>query len=435
MTQLAFPALPDHKVLASPTIIAADARRQTSAHPPVFLHCGWRTRGTWVWNRFRRMQGVTGYYEPLGEALARLRLSTLASITAESWPSGHRGLARPYFEEYRPLLKPGRPGVRGYQTRFDTGEFFATPDTEQPELDIYLRGMLHSAQECGSQPVLKFCGSIGRIGWLQRHFPDAAHIVVMRDPFAQFVSSSRQFVENGNGYFLGVALLLLAMNRHLPLVSLCVRHIGVELPDLTGCRTPRAALTACEASLRESCPAAWYRGFLAFWVATAATIPDTVDLIIDSDALARGSSYRLRCELELARLTGRMADFGDADFYGDAAVPQSPVLRRSEVLQAHAGAEAFLAEWAGTQWADTSVLGEVARLLAEAEAHALAAGMARQPAYLEAPVLFDEDPDFEAMLLSARGRAAWAERELASLRGSRSWRITAPLRWLRQSLA
>ena len=43
----------------------ADAEQRTFAHPPVFLHCGWRTRGTWVWDRFRKTYGVAGYYARL----------------------------------------------------------------------------------------------------------------------------------------------------------------------------------------------------------------------------------------------------------------------------------------------------------------------------------------------------------------------------------
>ena len=50
--------------------------------PPVFLHCGWRTRGTWLWNRFRTAPGITGYYEPLSEALGSVRRTTLAQHNA-----------------------------------------------------------------------------------------------------------------------------------------------------------------------------------------------------------------------------------------------------------------------------------------------------------------------------------------------------------------
>lgn len=427
-------ALPRQEEPTRQTVVRDPAHLPTLAHPPVFLHCGWRTRGTWIWNRFRQMQGVAGYYEPLGEPLSGLRPGNLASITAESWASGHMGLDRPYFDEYRPLLRPGLPGVRGYQARFATADFFAAPDANLADLYDYLRGLLDASRTRGEQPVLKFCRSIGRVGWMRRHFPDAVHIVVLRDPFTQFASAARQFIDTGNVHFLGMPSRLLALHREQPMVNHCLRHLAVELPDPVACRTADAALAACEANLRNSTPAEWYRGFLAFWTATVAPLPDDVDLVIDSGALTRSRSYRRKCEDELARLTGRTVEFGDADDSGDTARPDAPLLRRSSFLRAHADAEAFLTEQRGVDWADTRVMGHVARLLTEARSHAFGARESRRAPRLETQDLLDLDPDFDSILLSAMGRAAWAERELAAMRGSRSWRMTALLRWLRQSL-
>lgn len=109
-------ALLGRKAQADDVELEADGRLQHSPNPPVFLHCGWRTRGTWVWDQFRRVHGVAGYYEPLGETLAWLRPSALASVNAESWPSGHNSLDRPYFGEFRLLLKRNGLGVEGYRT-------------------------------------------------------------------------------------------------------------------------------------------------------------------------------------------------------------------------------------------------------------------------------------------------------------------------------
>ena len=68
---------------------------------------------------------------------------------------------------------------------------------------------------------------------------------------------------------------------------------------------------------RGSTPSVWYRDFLAFWVAAAAMLPEDVDLMVDSEALAHSLPYRLGCEIELARLTGRMVDFGDVESRDD----------------------------------------------------------------------------------------------------------------------
>jgi hypothetical protein len=428
MTQI---ALPDQEKPAGLALMTEDTRQRSPAHPPVFLHCAWRTRGTWIWNRFRGMPGVTGYYEPLAERLAGLRPNTLQSINAESWSSGHKGLDRPYYAEFRPLLRPGVRGVPFYRTQFATHDFFAAPDEPLPGLEHYLWQLLRAARQQGEQPVLKFCRSLGRIGWMRRHFPDAVHIVVTRDPFSQFSSSLDQYVREGNAYFLAMPLLLLAMNRDLPLIDRCVRHLDVELPDLAD---PRTALATCQAWLGASTLAAWYRVFLAFWTAAAATMPDGVDLVIDSDALARASAYRLRCSFDLARLTGRMPDFSDADCSQEARTPGPSLLRRSDALRAHAAAEAFLAEQVGEAWADTRALGHIAGKLAEARSHAIGVDLPRPSTNNTTRPFPSRDPDFEAALLSAMARAALAERETAAMRSSRSWRVTAPLRWLRQSL-
>jgi hypothetical protein len=416
--------LPNQETQAGKTVIAADVRLHPLAHPPVFLHCGWRTRGTWVWDRFRRMHGVAGYYEPLNEMLASVRSGTLASINGESWPSGHRSLDRPYFDEYRPLLKRNGSGVQGYYTRFAVDDFFAAPDTALPELDHYLRRMIRTAEERGEQPVLKFCRSVGRIGWMQRHFPEAVHIAVLRNPYAQFASELRQFVLHGNGYFIAMPLLLLAMHRDLPMVNACIRHLGTELPSPPECHSLGGRLAGYEASMRSGSPAAWYRGFLAFWALAAAAMPDTMDLIINGDLLEHSSRYRRQCEFELAMLTGQMVDFGEAGCSDSIKKTDATCLRRSEFLDAHRGADRFLAEQVGVDWANKPNLGGVAMLLTET---------VRQASCLEGPVLPKMERDFEVML-SAMGRAAWAERELAAVHASRSWRITAPLRWLRSQL-
>ena len=88
-------ALSDHAIPAGRTGPEDGDRLLSSVHPPVFLHCGWRTRGTWIWNQFRGLDGATGYYEPLAERLAELQPGAPMAISAETWPSGHKGLDCP----------------------------------------------------------------------------------------------------------------------------------------------------------------------------------------------------------------------------------------------------------------------------------------------------------------------------------------------------
>jgi hypothetical protein len=167
-------------------------------------------------------------------------------------------------------------------------------------------------------------------------------------------------------------------------------------------------------------------------------MPDTVDLIINSDLLEHSGRYRQQCEFDLATLTGQMVDFGDASCADCTRKTDATCLRRSEFLDAHRAADTFLAEQVGADWADRPGLGDVAMMLTET---------VRQASCLEGSVLPDVERDIELML-SAMGRAAWAERELGvverelgvvereltATHASLSWRITAPLRWLRRQL-
>ncbi len=254
----------------------ADVFTDIAGMAPVFLHTGWRTRGTWLWSRFRLQAGTTCFYEPLAEDLATLSPAAIASVDSGGWKSGHPPLHRPYFSEFRPLLKTIVRGVQQHDPEFAVAGFFAEPDAAMPDLRHYIELLLRSAHAKGGQPVLKFCRSLGRIGWMQRNFPQAVHIGLLRNPLAQFISAQRQFQRHDNSYFLAMPLLLLAMHRDVPEVAAALRHLAVALPSLPPQASLRANLNECASHLRSGEASTWYRGFLAYWMATAARIPDTI---------------------------------------------------------------------------------------------------------------------------------------------------------------
>jgi len=409
--------------LRSPATAEADAIaapplcERITAAPPVFLHTGWRTRGTWIWSRFRALPCVSCFYEPLSEDLAALDAPAIDAHAPSHWPSGHPPLGSPYFAEYRALLKRGRPGVAHYQMQFASSAFFAEPDQASPALHDYIALLVQAAHGGGAQPVLKFCRSLGRIGWMQQHFPQAIHVAVARNPLAQFVSAHRQSEQWCNPYFLAMPLLLLATHRDAPDAEAAIRHLAVALPALPARASTEAKLKLCATHLRDCAVEERYRGFLAFWLATAVRIPGSIDLIIDSDLLAGSAEYRGQCEIDLATLTGCTLDLSDAraNPARDAARLGAAGLPPVAIWRAHHAAEACLAERAGAGWISSPVLARLGAMLA----YATLLGTSPMHAVGFDPGLALEDTSREARLLAA-------------VHASHSWRITAPLRWLSQ---
>ena len=383
--------------------------------PPVFLHTGWRTRGTWIWSRFRALPRTACFYEPLNEDLATLDRAGIELRTSTTWLSGHPLLPSPYFTEFLPLLNGPAKGVRRHVRDFATAGFFAEADTTLPSLRDYLAMLLGTAQAGGVQPVLKFCRSLGRVGWMQQTFPHAIHVAVLRNPLGQFISAHRQFQSWGNAYFLAMPLLLLTLHRDVPDVAAAIRRLGVALPVLPRSVTTESGSAACTAYLRCLAPDEQYRAFLAFWLATAARIPDTVDLLIDSDLLASVGDYRSQCAIDLATLTGRALDLNDTDAGVARDTSRLPAtgLPPAAVQRAHRAGEAFLQERAGSARMDSPVLSRIGAMLSYAT---LLCASPLHAVGMQPPRRWD-DACPEAVTLAA-------------VYASHSWRLTAPLRWL-----
>lgn len=263
-------------------------------HPtPVFLHTAWRGRGTWLWSGLRRAPSVMAFYEPLHEALATLTPGGIAATRPDSWPSGHETMA-PYWTEFAALLRTDRPGVPGFRTGFTLDLAFAGADMVQPELAAYLLGLLRHAAKAGQTPVLKFCRSLGRVAWMQATFPDALHVVVLRQPEAQWHSARQQLDMHGNPYFIAMPLLMLARNAEAPLVADACRALRIRPPAhrlLRQADLPKA-MEACLRLVEHLSWADRYRFFLAHWMAGTLSALTTDGPVVDADMLVWSAQYR-----------------------------------------------------------------------------------------------------------------------------------------------
>jgi hypothetical protein len=265
----------------------------------LFLHTGWRSAGTWIWQRFREQPNVMAFCEPLNEWLAEATAETLHEPRPEIWPSRHPAM-RPYFSEYAPLVTSR--GIAGYDRKFAYDQFFASPSEPMPALERYLRRLCDLAEANAKLPVLKFTRSLGRVEWMRRYFPQAAHIVVLRSPLAQYRSAAKLHAQ-GHRDFLTLPIALLAYSQRRPLIADVLQRLECDLRPLRA-RTLRRTQLAVEHFIAQGLPDELYRAMLAFWVTTTLTSIPFADVVVDAGNLHESAAYRRQIEDQMAALSG-----------------------------------------------------------------------------------------------------------------------------------
>jgi hypothetical protein len=276
----------------------------------IFLHTGWRSGGTWVWSRFRALETVTAFYEPLSTLLGDLSLADIPVVRPTS-NSGHPPLDAPYYEEYRSFLQERTRGVVGYRKRFGIDRFGDAPDDEFPAMQAYLQNLCDRSIEQGKVPVLKFCRSQGRLPWLKRAFPEAIHVFVLRNPAAQFASGWLLKQEWGNAFFVAAPFRVLGLNHTQPVVKQAIEACGVRLPSVTPTSVDEYA-AACEQYAHTVEGTNAYRAFVALWILCASRMLDGVDLLIDMDRLGQCSAYASELHAQFRTQTNATPDMEGA---------------------------------------------------------------------------------------------------------------------------
>ena len=323
----------------------------------VFLHTGYRTAGTWLWSCFRKLDNVIAYYEPLHEMLATIDTDKLASSTANSWRSGHPALEAPYFAEFAHLLGPQGRGIPGYDAVFSIDRLDGQTPEAAERLEAYVRGLMRSAHDQGRVPVLKFCRSLGRLQWFRATFPDAVHIVVEKNPISQWQSCWQLFAAHRNPHFVAVPFVVLALNRHVPLVQQTMAALGVVLPPPTGdaqAQTVEACLAVYKEHIAAITPLQAYRAFLAHWLLTLRDAATHAHAIFDCDLAGHSPAYIAGAEQWIGELTGLKPSFGSAR--REEAAERSVGFDAVEGLQVHLEALDFARTLAGSGSVDADAL-------------------------------------------------------------------------------
>lgn len=262
---------------------------------PIFIHAGLRSGSSYVWTKFRDNPAVMAFYEPFSEDLGRATRQFLLTHGPHSWRSGHTETA-PYYKEYEPLLD-SQGGICGFSPSFSYENYFLN-NVDLPDQRRYLQSLIDLAGRQDKTAVLGFCRSLGRSAWMKRFFPDAVHIVMIRNPVDQWLSGYNFFKSTQNPYFL--------MN---PLW--CMRHPGDNKYIKEQCERLGKALS--QPSLGASM---LYEIFLHVYGSGTLSALAHADLVFDIDLLSRSSLYRHSIESRLSKITGIELDFSDVRMIG-----------------------------------------------------------------------------------------------------------------------
>ena len=273
----------------------------------IFLHAGWRTAGTWLWSRFRALEPVDAFYEPLSSLVGELTSADIPDIRP-TYNSGHPPLTSAYYEEYRPFLQPSpERGVRGYRRSFAMDRFGGQPDGDFPALRAYLNDLCETSAGQRKIPVLKFCRSMGRTPWLKEAFPDFMHVGILRNPASQFASGWLLRQQWRNTFFVAAPFRVLGLQQHEPIVRQVITACGVKLPPVAP-TSYDAYAAACDHYAQTVEGDEAYRAFIAHWVLCAWRMLQGADLVVDMERLGQSPDYASELGARFQAATGLTPD-------------------------------------------------------------------------------------------------------------------------------
>lgn len=275
----------------------------------IFLHAGWRTAGTWLWSRFRALESVNAFYEPLSTLVGELTAADIADIRP-TYYSGHPPLKAAYYEEYRPFLQPAVRGVRGYRRSFAIDQFGGQPDSDFPALQAYLSDLCETSTSQGKIAVLKFCRSLGRAGLLKEAFPAVMHVGVLRNPASQFASGWLLRQQWRNAFFVAAPFRVLGFRQNEPIVRQVMAECGVKLPPVAP-TSYEAYAAACEQYAQTVEGSDAYRAFIAHWILCVWRMLTNAELVVDTELLGQSADYAAALDARFQARTGLMPDLGE----------------------------------------------------------------------------------------------------------------------------
>lgn len=178
----------------------------------IFLHGLWRCGSTYVWSKFRELDNTYCYYEPLHHGLKKITTERIDRDTPDKIANNaHPSMAKPYFEEFRPLIKSR--GVPHYKEAFAFDRFALNENENHPKLQSYIDFLLKNTGD--KNPVLGFNRTPLRIGWTKQNF-GGTHIYILRNPLDNWYSYWRE-MQRGNYTYFTTWLQVIERNAAHPL--------------------------------------------------------------------------------------------------------------------------------------------------------------------------------------------------------------------------
>ncbi|MBT8352562.1 MAG: sulfotransferase, partial [Deltaproteobacteria bacterium] len=198
---------------------------EKSNRAPIFIHALFRTGSTYLWRKFRQVEGFYCYYEPLHHFFLEIDRNYRDKFWKGDRLVGKELQIKKHFlHEYDNLIDNQTKGLPYFKKSFIFDQYCKT-DTNL-ELQNYINFLIENAKD--RRPVFQFNRTALRTRWFKRNYPEALNIYLVRNPRDQWESCIRKAKKSSN-IFVVMDLMISSLNlsqkyfyelaQHLPLVQ------------------------------------------------------------------------------------------------------------------------------------------------------------------------------------------------------------------------
>ena len=266
---------------------------------PIFIHAWWRSSSTYIWSKLRQDMALCCYYEPLNERIATLTPDIIKAGPEKgmSLSLRHPVQTENYFTEYLDLIASG--SLR-YSKDLAYARYLLRPDQSDAALYAYLDGLISAASRSGRRPVLCFCRSQMRSGWIKRNF-DGIHVCQIRNPVDQWASFQV------NPYFIQrMVNVAFALRATYPCAFAHIDQFELQAEAFSKQDSIQGAHQRTFSLDRRDA----LDLFLVIWLASALQAIAYCDYLLDVDRLASDAHYRQETS-RWFQASGCAVDFSD----------------------------------------------------------------------------------------------------------------------------